>query len=68
MNLDRYGVEIGNPADFVVLDCAEEAAAVAEIVQPLFAYKRGRRSFTRAEPVLHRPGQAGTRRGRLARL
>src|ERR1700757_2809427 len=58
MNLDRYGVEIGNPADFVVLDCAEEAAAVAEIVQPLFAYKRGRRSFTRAEPVLHRPGQA----------
>ena len=55
MNLSQYGVEVGNPADLVVLDCSEEAAAVAEIVQPLVAYKRGRRSFSRAQPVLHRP-------------
>jgi len=55
MNLSQYGVEVGNPADLVVLDCSEEAAAVAEIVQPLVAYKRGRRSFSRAQPLLHRP-------------
>ncbi len=55
MNIACYGIEPGNPADLVVMDCREEAAAVAEIVQPLAAYKRGRRSFTRAEPMLHRP-------------
>jgi cytosine/creatinine deaminase len=61
MNLAQYGVAEGNPADLVVLDCTEESAAVAEIVQPLFAYKRGRRSFTRAQPVLHRPNQTAAR-------
>jgi len=55
MNIAHYGIEIGHPADLVVLDCADQAAAVAEIVQPLFALKRGRRSFTRAAPILHRP-------------
>jgi cytosine/creatinine deaminase len=67
MNLAQYGIAVGNPADLVVLDCKEEAAAVAEIIQPLFAYKRGRRSFSRAPPELHRPGEAGVTRGRLAR-
>ena len=66
MNVGSYGIEVGNPADLVVLDCAEEAAAVAEIVQPLFALKGGRRSFTRALPTLHRPQQA-TARPRLLR-
>jgi cytosine deaminase len=55
MNLAQYGVAVGSPADLVVLDCIEESAAVAEIAQPLFGYKRGRRSFTREQPVLHRP-------------
>jgi cytosine deaminase len=58
MNLGQYGVAAGKPADLVVLDCTEESAAVAEIVQALFGYKGGRRSFTRAQPVLHRPGHA----------
>ena len=62
MNLAQYGVATGNPADLVVLDCTEESATVAEIVQPLFAYKRGRRSFTREQPVLHRPSPATPRR------
>ena len=57
MNVEAYGIKAGHPADLVVLDCREEAAAVAEIVQPLFALKRGRRSFTRAQPTLHRPHQ-----------
>jgi cytosine/creatinine deaminase len=55
MNLRHYGIEIGNPADLVLLDCSGAASAVAEIVQPLSGYKRGRRSFTRARPSLHRP-------------
>jgi cytosine/creatinine deaminase len=55
MNVGQYGVEVGNPADLVVLDCTEAAAAVAEIVVPLSGYKHGRRTFTRARPVLHRP-------------
>jgi cytosine deaminase len=61
MNVGDYGIKVDNPADLVVLDCREEAAAVAEIVQPLFALKRGRRSFTRALPALHRPQHAATR-------
>jgi cytosine/creatinine deaminase len=58
MNVEHYGLDVGRPADLVVMDCREEAAAVAEIIQPLFAYKHGRRSFTRAEPTLHRPQQS----------
>jgi hypothetical protein len=46
-----------------VLHCAQEAAA--EILPPLLAYKRGQRSFTRAQPVLRRPGEPGMRPGRL---
>ena len=55
MNLTDYGIAVGNPADLVVLDCREPAAAVAELAQPLFGLKRGRRSFSRAAPVIHRP-------------
>jgi hypothetical protein len=29
--------------------------AVAELAQPVFGLKRGRRSFTRAAATLHRP-------------
>jgi cytosine deaminase len=55
MNLSDYGLSIGNPADIVVLDCRDRAAAVAELAQPLFGLKHGRRSFTRSAPVLHFP-------------
>jgi cytosine deaminase len=55
MNLQDYGVAVGNPADFVVLDCGDTAMAVAEISQPLFGLKAGRRSFTRSAPRLHPP-------------
>ena len=55
MNLTDYGLAVGNPADLVVLDCREPAAAVGELAQPLFGLKRGRRTFTRAAPVIHRP-------------
>jgi cytosine/creatinine deaminase len=55
MNLDSYGVAIGNPADIVVLDCASRSAAVAELAQPTLGLKGGRVSFSRAVPVLNRP-------------
>jgi cytosine deaminase len=45
MNLRNYGIAVGNPADLVVLDCTDRAAAVAEIVRPLFGMKHGRRTF-----------------------
>ena len=55
MNLPDYGIRSGAPADLVVLDCADEASAVAELAQPLFGLKAGRRTFTRPQAVLHRP-------------
>jgi cytosine deaminase len=55
MNLAAYGIAVGNPADVVVLDCADPAAAVAELAQPVLGLKRGRPTFTRPLPVLHRP-------------
>jgi cytosine/creatinine deaminase len=55
MNLTDYGIAVGNPADIVVLDTDSRSSALAELSQPLFGLKRGRRSFTRRAPVLHRP-------------
>jgi len=56
MRLDSYGIAPGNPADLVALDAAGPAAAVAALAQPLWGMKRGRLSFTRPRPWLHRPG------------
>lgn len=55
MRLTDYGIAVGNPADLVVLDCFDPAAAVAEIAPPLLGYKNGRRSFTRPPAALHAP-------------
>jgi cytosine deaminase len=56
MNIADYGVAVGSPADLVVVDGRDPAMAVAELAQPLFGLKRGRRSFTRAAAILHQPG------------
>lgn len=56
LNLDDYGIEVGNPADIVVLDCREPEDAVAELAPLLYAFKRGRRTVTREPAVIHRPG------------
>lgn len=56
MNLSDYGIAVGNPADVVIIDAETPAQAVAEIAQPLAAFKRGRRTVTRTRPQLHRPG------------
>lgn len=55
LGLDNYGVRVGNPADLVVLDCADPASAVAEIVQPLFGFKRGRLTFSHAAAQINWP-------------
>jgi cytosine deaminase len=55
MNLDDYGIRPGNPADFIVLDCASRAEAVSELAPVLTGFKGGVRTFSRAAPVLHRP-------------
>src|SRR5512132_1732445 len=55
MNAAHYGVAVGHPADLVVLDSRDPTLAVAEVAQPLFGLKRGRRSFTRAAATIHRP-------------
>lgn len=56
LNLEDYGLAVGRPADMVVFDCADRAAAVAELAPPLYGFKRGRMSFSRAPAILHRPG------------
>ena len=55
MGLSGYGIEVGIPADLVVLDCDSRAAAVSEIAQPIMGFKRGRRTFDRPPATLNRP-------------
>jgi cytosine/creatinine deaminase len=55
LRLEDYGIAEGRPADLVVLDCPDAAAAVAELATPLYGFKRGRQTFTRQPAVLHRP-------------
>ena len=54
LRLRDYGIEVGRFADLVVLDCMEPEVAVAELVAPVYGFKRGRRTFTRQPAVLHR--------------
>jgi cytosine deaminase len=53
LNLKDYGLEIGKPADIVVIDATTPEQAVAEIRPPLAVWKRGRRTVTRQPPELH---------------
>ena len=55
MNLEDYGVQVGNPADLVVLDATNPGEAIAELAQPLFGMKAGRETFRRPLPTVLRP-------------
>ena len=55
MRLANYGIEIGAPADLVVLQAQDRAQAVMELARPILAFKRGRLTFRRAEAALLRP-------------
>ena len=52
---DGYGIVPGRPADLVVWDARSPAEAVARVAAPLHGFKRGRRTFSRTLPELHRP-------------
>jgi cytosine deaminase len=56
MRLSDYGITVGGPADLVCLDANNPTDAIATLAQPLWGIKRGRMSFTRPRPELHRPG------------
>lgn len=55
MNLKNYGLNVGCSADLVVLDAKSAEEAVSELAPVLYAFKRGRRTVSRARPQLHRP-------------
>lgn len=55
MNLKDYGVEVGKTADLVVVDSTDPSMVVAELAQPMFVFKSGKQTVTRALPELHRP-------------
>lgn len=44
MNLSDYGIAIGNPADFVVLDSPQPDDALAELAEPCMVFKGGRQT------------------------
>jgi cytosine deaminase len=56
LNLTDYGIAPGNLADVVVMDCADGATAIAELVQPLMVFKRGEMTVSRPAATLLRPG------------
>jgi len=53
--IEDYGIAVGRSADLVVLDCADPESAVAELIPPIYGFKRGRQTFTRKPAELHRP-------------
>jgi cytosine deaminase len=55
MNLRDYGIEVGNPADLVILDTDSGPNAIAELPDVLAGYKNGRKVFERQRPILFPP-------------
>ena len=58
LNLKDYGFAVGNPADVVIIDAQTPEQAVAEIAQPVAAFKNGRQTVTWNPPELMRPARA----------
>ncbi len=54
---DDHGIAVGKAADIIVWDAASPADAVAKVAHPLYGFKRGQRTFTRARAELHKPGE-----------
>jgi cytosine/creatinine deaminase len=55
LNLKDYGFSVGNPADVVVINAQTPEQAVAEISQPVAAFKNGKRTVVWDPPELLRP-------------
>lgn len=54
MRLGDYGIKVGGLADLVCIDAANPTEAIATLAQPLWGFKRGRKSFTRPRAEIHR--------------
>ena len=54
LNLRDYGIEVGFPADIVIIDAETPEQAIAEIAQPVAAFKRGRQTVVWRPPELLR--------------
>src|SRR6266700_6608429 len=55
MNLRDYGIEVGKPADLVVLDTKDSRFAIAELPDIVMGFKSGRQTFERRQPTLFKP-------------
>jgi cytosine deaminase len=55
MNLSDYGLNVGNPADVVIIDAPTPAIAVATIAPLLAAFKRGGQTVDRPRARLLPP-------------
>ena len=55
LNLTDYGFAVGNPADVVIVNARSAEQAVAEIAQPLAAFKNGRQTVDWSLPKLLPP-------------
>lgn len=55
LNHTGYGIAVGNPADVVIINARTPEQAVAEIAQPVAAFKNGRQTVEWYPPVLKRP-------------
>jgi cytosine deaminase len=55
LNYKDYGITVGNPADVVIMNATTPEQAVAEIAQPLAAFKNGRQTMKWNLPELVRP-------------
>jgi cytosine deaminase len=55
LNLKDYGIAVGNPADVVIINARTPEQAVAEIAQPVAAFKNGKQTVEWTPPELKRP-------------
>jgi cytosine/creatinine deaminase len=55
LNLTDYGIAIGRPADVVIINARSPEQAIAEIAQPVAAFKRGKQTVVWHPPELLRP-------------
>ncbi len=55
LNFKDYGFAVGNPADVVVMNTQTPEQAVAEIAQPVAAFKNGKQTMRWNLPELMRP-------------
>jgi cytosine deaminase len=54
LNLRDYGLRVGLPADIVIVNADAPEQAIAEIAQPVAAFRRGRQTMEWHPPALLR--------------